>query len=138
LLPRDLDREGARLGLDGEELLATGLLLGQGTDAEPREEPDRPEEDSADDRAATGPAERRPAVELGAVLDADLTDLGEVHGAVLPGARVAEHAARERQGPALALELPLGSPGRPRGAFGRRRVLLATLGDRRFEFGGAL
>src|SRR5699024_1615799 len=141
LLPGDLDREGGRLGLDGEELLTAGLLHRDGPDAHPGEEPDRPEEEPTDDRAAAGPAEGRPAAELRAVLDADLADLVEVGGAVLPGAGVAEDAAGERESAALALETASVGPRLGRRLLGPGRrcsdALSAVLGDRRVEFRGA-
>src|SRR5699024_12796745 len=98
LLPGDLDREGGGLGLDGEELLAAGLLRRDGPEAHPGEEPDRPEEEPTDDRAAAGPAEGRPAAELRAVLDADLADLVEDGRAVLPGPGVEIGTAPSREG----------------------------------------
>src|SRR5699024_8673954 len=141
LLPGDLDREGGGLGLDGEELLATGLLRRDGPEAHPGEEPDRPEEEPTDDRAAAGPAEGRPAAELRAVLDADLADLAEGSGAVLPGAGVAEDAAGERESAALALETASVGPRLGRRLLGPGRCLRsaygAVLGDRRVEFRGA-
>src|SRR5699024_7567625 len=110
-------------------------------EAHPGEEPDRPEEEPTDDRAAAGPAEGRPAAELRAVLDADLADLVEVGRAVLPGAGVAEDPAGERESATLALELAPGCPGPTRRPFGRGRgrsdALGVVLGDRRVEFRGA-